>query len=118
MTAKKYCVTLKNTTLKKIDAMLKKMGFVEYEEISRNAKAEYHFYWNDRQLHLRIFSLSGSEEIFGIRAHTEPSIKTNPQWHMERFLEQQAGDLREKSSYGPGCIKFKAMLKHYKRSHK
>ncbi|MFX1465398.1 MAG: hypothetical protein ACFFA5_02855 [Promethearchaeota archaeon] len=118
MTAKKYCVTLRNTTLKKIDDMLKEMGFIEYEEISRDARVEYHFYWNDRQLHLRIFSLSESEEIYGIRAHTEPSIKTNAQWHAERFLERQAGDLREKSFYGSGCRKFKAMLKHYRRSHK
>lgn len=117
MPAKKYCVTLRDTTFAKIEEMLKTMGFVRYEEISRDAKAEYHFYWNDRQLHLRLFSLSESNEIFGIRAHTEPSIKTNPQWHLERFLEQQAGDLREKSHYGAGCRKFKAMLKLNRRSH-
>ncbi len=118
MVAQKYCVTFRNITFARIDEMLKAMDFDRYEEISRGSKAEYHYYWNDRQLHLRLFSLSDSKEVYGIRAHTEPSIKTDPQWHLERFLEQQAGDLSEKSHYGAGCRKFKAILKQYRRALK
>jgi hypothetical protein len=118
MPAKKYCTIFRNTPFAKIDEMMKAMGFVKYEEHSRDSKAEYHFYWGDRQLHLRFFSLSDSKEVYGVRAHTEPSIKINPQWHIERALEREAGDLREKSFYGPGCRKFKAMLRRYRRSSK
>jgi hypothetical protein len=118
MPAKKYCVIFRNTPFTKIEEMIKAMGFVRYEELARGAIAEYHYYWDDRQLHLRFFQLPDSNDTYGLRAHTEPSIKTNPQWHMERALERDAGDLREKSFYGAGCRKFKAMLRHYKRFYK
>ena len=111
-----YCVILADTPFSEIETMVELMGFIRYEEISRGAIAEYHYYWSDRQLHIRIFPISGSKDTYGFRAHTEPSIKINPEWHKERALERQAGDLREKSNYGAGCRKFKAMLRRYRSS--